>query len=251
MIDTKKLTNGRHNRTLSCNVAEILTRRIVSGEYQVRSKLPTERLLSEEFGVNRHAVREALKRLEAIGLVEIKHGSGIYVQPLHLTAGIEIFDAMLFRMDGTLDPVILSNMLDFRRHVMINLTELSVQRRKPRELGRICRVIDDICFNRRKNLMEDEGELFYNLFENIAAATQNRVYSLVFITLSQVFRNIRASLSDRLPDDRFGTEDLMKLREAFERSDKEAISEIISRWLSVMETALAPYCVPEENSPQE
>jgi DNA-binding FadR family transcriptional regulator len=232
-------------------VAEILTRRIVSGEYQVRSKLPTERLLSEEFGVNRHAVREALKRLEAIGLVEIKHGSGIYVQPLHLTAGIEIFDAMLFRMDGTLDPVILSNMLDFRRHVMINLTELSVQRRKPRQLGRICRVIDDICFNRRKNLMEDEGELFYNLFENIAAATQNRVYSLVFITLSQVFRNIRATLSDRLPDDRFGTEDLMKLREAFERSDKEAVSEIISRWLSVMETALAPYCVPEENSPQE
>ncbi|OQB39618.1 MAG: HTH-type transcriptional regulator Mce2R [Candidatus Hydrogenedentes bacterium ADurb.Bin179] len=232
-------------------MAEILTRRIVSGEYQVRSKLPTERLLSEEFGVNRHAVREALKRLEAIGLVEIKHGSGIYVQPLHLTAGIEIFDAMLFRMDGSLDPTILSNMLDFRRHVMINLTELSVQRRKPRELGRICRVIDDICFNRRKNLMEDEGELFYNLFENIAAATQNRVYSLVFITLSQVFRNIRASLSDRLPDDRFGTEDLMKLREAFERSDKEAISEIISRWLSVMETALAPYCVPEENNPQE
>jgi len=126
-MDTQKLSNGRHNRTLSCNVAEILTRRIVSGEYPVRSKLPTERLLSEEFGVNRHAVREALKRLEAIGLVEIKHGSGIYVQPLHLTAGIEIFDAMLFHIDGSIDPVILSNMLDFRRHVMTNLTQLSLK----------------------------------------------------------------------------------------------------------------------------
>lgn len=250
-MDTQKLSNGRHNRTLSCNVAEILTRRIVSGEYPVRSKLPTERLLSEEFGVNRHAVREALKRLEAIGLVEIKHGSGIYVQPLHLTAGIEIFDAMLFHIDGSIDPIILSNMLDFRRHVMTNLTQLSVERRKPRELGRICRVIDDICFNRRKGLLEDEAALYYSLFENIAAATQNRIYSLVFITLSQVFRNIRSALSDKLPDDRIGTEDLMKLREAFERSDKEAVTEIISRWLNIMETALAPYCVPADSGQQE
>lgn len=245
-MDGNTISDGRHNRTLSCNVAEILTRRIVSGEYPVRSKLPTERLLSEEFKVNRHAVREALKRLEAIGLVEIKHGSGIYVQPLHLTAGVEIFDAMLFRSDGSVEPSFLSNMLDFRRHVMISLSTLAAERRKPRELGRICRIIDDICFNRKKGLLEDEMALGYSLFEQIAAATQNRVYTLVFVTLSQVFRNIRIALAKKLPEDKMSTEDLLKLREAFERADKAEVGEIISRWLNVMEDALKPFTVSED-----
>ena len=246
-MDATNRKDGRHTRTLSCNVAEILTRRIVSGEYPVRAKLPTERLLSEEFEVNRHAVREALKRLEAIGLVEIKHGSGIYVQPLHLTAGVEIFDAMLFRADGSIEPGFLSNMLDFRRHVMINLAQLAAERRKPRELGRICRIIDDICFNRRKGILEDEFALFYSLFEHIAAATQNRVYTLVFVTLSQVFRSVRSALAKELPDDRLSTEDLLDLRKAFESSDSAAVCEIISHYLSIMEEALAPYCVQEES----
>lgn len=249
-MDGNNISDGRHNRTLSCNVAEILTRRIVSGEYPVKSKLPTERLLSEEFEVNRHAVREALKRLEAIGLVEIRHGSGIYVQPLHLTAGVEIFDAMLFRADGTIEPGFLSNMLDFRRHVMMNITALAAERRKPRELGRICRIIDDICFNRKKGILEDEHALFYSLFEHIALATQNRVYALVFVTLSQVFRNVRNTLAKKLPDDRLTSEDLLSLREAFERSDAEAVSAIISEYLKIMEDALAPHCISENAEEQ-
>ncbi len=247
-MELNNLPDSRHNKTLSCNVAEILTRRIVSGEYPVRTKLPTERLLSDEFGVNRHAVREALKRLEAIGLVEIKHGSGIYVQPLHLTAGVEIFDAMLFHADGSLDPDFLLNMLDFRRHVMINMVQLAAQRRKPRELGRICRIIDDIIFNRKKGFFEDEQLLFYTFFEHVAAATQNRVYTLVFVTLSQAFRNIRSALADKLPEDRFETEELLKMREAFERSDAETLTTLISEWLSIMENALKPYCTKQENA---
>lgn len=243
---TNAYRDGRHSKTLSCNVAQILTRRIVSGEYPPRTKLPTERLLSEEFNVNRHAVREALKRLEAIGLLEIRHGSGIYVQPLQLTAGIEIFDALLFRPDGSIDPAFLSNMLDFRRHVLINLAQLAAQRRKPKELGRICRIIDDICFNRRKGILEDEHSLFYNLFEHIAIATQNRVYSLIFVTLSQVFRTIRNVLAKELPDDRITTEDLLILREAFVNSDSETVATIISHYLTIMEEALKPYCAPKE-----
>lgn len=246
-MDNTYPKGSRLNKTLSCNVAEILTRRIVSGEYPVGTKLPTERLLSEEFKVNRHAVREALKRLEAISLVKIRHGSGIYVQPLHLTAGIEIFDAMLFRSDDSVDPAFLSNMLDFRRHVMVRMTRHATERRKPRELGKICRVIDDIIFNRTKGYLEDEAALGYALFENMAQATQNRIYSLIFVTLSQAYKNIRETLSSDLPDDRLALDELKRLRKAFEESDVAVSTEIVSNWLKIMEEALAPYCVVPEN----
>lgn len=43
-------------------------------------KLPTEREMGERFGVSRTVVREALKSLEAVGLVDARQGSGIYVR---------------------------------------------------------------------------------------------------------------------------------------------------------------------------
>jgi DNA-binding FadR family transcriptional regulator len=44
------------------------------------SKLPSERVLCEALGVGRSTVREALKRWEALGIVEMRHGSGVYLR---------------------------------------------------------------------------------------------------------------------------------------------------------------------------
>lgn len=53
---------------------------ISGGDFSPGSKLPTERELAITFGVGRPAVREALKILDAVGLLEIRPGSGIYVR---------------------------------------------------------------------------------------------------------------------------------------------------------------------------
>ncbi|MEM7276107.1 MAG: FadR/GntR family transcriptional regulator [Actinomycetota bacterium] len=50
-----------------------------SGEVSVGDKLPPERQFAEAFGVGRSAVREALKSLSLLGLVEIRQGDGTYV----------------------------------------------------------------------------------------------------------------------------------------------------------------------------
>lgn len=44
------------------------------------SKLPSERVLGEALGVGRSTVREALKRWEALGIIELRHGSGAYLR---------------------------------------------------------------------------------------------------------------------------------------------------------------------------
>lgn len=56
-----------------------LTEDIHSGRLARGAKLPTERELGESFGVSRAVVREAVKVLNAIGLVESRQGSGSYV----------------------------------------------------------------------------------------------------------------------------------------------------------------------------
>ncbi|MGW7083915.1 FadR/GntR family transcriptional regulator [Streptomyces sp. NPDC054871] len=62
----------------------IIDQRLPSG-----ASLPTEPELMERLGVSRNSVREALKALQAMGIVEIRHGFGTYVGPMSMAPMIE------------------------------------------------------------------------------------------------------------------------------------------------------------------
>ncbi|HVE55097.1 MAG TPA: GntR family transcriptional regulator, partial [Ramlibacter sp.] len=61
-------------------IAEQLRGLIAQGEFEPGSRLPAERDLARQLGVSRPSVREALIALEVEGWVEVRIGSGIYVQ---------------------------------------------------------------------------------------------------------------------------------------------------------------------------
>lgn len=73
-----QLTSNKSVR-LYRRVADELVEAIRNGTYAVGDKLPAERELAETFEVSRPTVREAMIALEIYGVVEIRHGSGIYV----------------------------------------------------------------------------------------------------------------------------------------------------------------------------
>jgi len=55
---------------------------VESGALSVGDQLPGERDLSRQFGVSRVAVREAIRNLEARGIIEVRVGSGTYIRAL-------------------------------------------------------------------------------------------------------------------------------------------------------------------------
>jgi len=67
-------------RRLYRQIADQIRTLIRSGEFPSGSRLPPERDLAKQLGVSRQSVREALIALEVEGLVEVRIGSGIYVQ---------------------------------------------------------------------------------------------------------------------------------------------------------------------------
>lgn len=60
-------------------VMEFVKDGIRNGEFQIGSKLPTERVMAETLGMSRPSIREALKSMENIGLIESQQGSGNYI----------------------------------------------------------------------------------------------------------------------------------------------------------------------------
>jgi GntR family transcriptional repressor for pyruvate dehydrogenase complex len=65
---------------LSDSLVERLMKMIRSESYQPGDRLPPIVEMTQRFGVGHPTLREALRKLEAIGVVEIKHGSGVYIK---------------------------------------------------------------------------------------------------------------------------------------------------------------------------
>ncbi|MCW3041651.1 MAG: regulatory protein GntR, partial [Solirubrobacterales bacterium] len=65
---------------VSATVYDALRADILGGRLPVDARLPSERTLSDAHAVNRHAVREAVKRLQQSGLVQVTQGGATRVR---------------------------------------------------------------------------------------------------------------------------------------------------------------------------
>ncbi len=74
-------------------IVERIEQQVLNGELNAGDRLPPERLLAEQFGVSRTAVREAVKALRQRGLIEVYPGRGTFVtdgtsNALHRSLGL-------------------------------------------------------------------------------------------------------------------------------------------------------------------
>ena len=76
-------------------VIDYVCTRITEGSLVVGDRLPTERQLSEQMGVSRNCVREALRSMETFGMIESRQGSGNYLSCRMSEPISEIFSMML------------------------------------------------------------------------------------------------------------------------------------------------------------
>lgn len=107
-------------------IAEQLRSLILNGQYPPGSKLPPERELSKRLRVNRASLREALKKLEHLGLVRIRQGDGTRVQNFMETGGIELVQHLLPLAGGK--PELIRDLLEFRRIFGRELARLAAAR---------------------------------------------------------------------------------------------------------------------------
>ena len=100
--------------SLSAGVYRQLADKILRGELPAGVSLPAERELSEALGVNRGAVREAIKRLQQAGLVAVRQGGVSRVLDYQNEGGLELLPHLLIGAEGQLHAGVVRSIMAMR-----------------------------------------------------------------------------------------------------------------------------------------
>ncbi|MEP6640175.1 MAG: FadR/GntR family transcriptional regulator [Chloroflexota bacterium] len=121
---------------VAAEIARALLDFIFSGKIRPGSKLPSERQLAERFGTGRSVVREALKSLGLLGLVDVRQGDGTYLRGADSDLLPRVIEwGLLLGERRTLDLV------EARQHIEILVARLAAERRTPADLSEIRRYL--------------------------------------------------------------------------------------------------------------
>jgi len=155
---------------------EQLRSQILSGAIPAGSRLPTERELAETLHVNRQVVREALRRLEFLELVEVRHGQGAFVQELSASSALQLVEALL-RDPAFVTLELLEQLLVFRRQTTLSVVELAARNRNDEQLARARKLLADEAAEGADPKRALEIDLRWNAL--LGEATANLLYQLV------------------------------------------------------------------------
>lgn len=102
---------------------------ILGGRPAAGEPLPSERVLADELGCNRHAVREAVKRLQQAGLVAVSHGGATRVLDWRATGGLDLLAQLPLSAPGAApDPALLRSILELRLCVGVDAARRCAER---------------------------------------------------------------------------------------------------------------------------
>jgi GntR family transcriptional regulator, transcriptional repressor for pyruvate dehydrogenase complex len=168
-------------KTLSETIADELTRKIIQGRYAPGSRLPTEREMAESFQVTRHVVREALKRIHTLGLIEIRQGSGAIVQDYLETGGLELADYLVTDEQHHLNMDFIRDLIDVHEMTNIFTVRIAIERMTDDEFETFQDLVGQL--TEKSNRGEPVDDLVFELTIAIVHASKNGYIRMLFNSL--------------------------------------------------------------------
>jgi DNA-binding FadR family transcriptional regulator len=160
-------------------IVEQLRSLILTGAYRPGDKLPAERTLAKQLGVNRASLREALKKLEHQGLVKIRQGDGTRVQDYRQTGGLELVSHLIPLVEGG-DMRLLRDVLEFRRIYGREIARLAAARADANDRKRLTAIADEAA--NPEHPPEEVLRLDFEFYVALSQASKNQVFALLINT---------------------------------------------------------------------
>lgn len=129
MEKTSFLKESVGGQSIVNKIVDNITNAIINGELNPGDKIPTEAELSESMGAGRNSVREAIKVLEAYGVVHIKRAEGTFVSQEYDSKMIyPVLYGIILQKDST------KQIVELRKVIDVGLLQLAVDKLKSKEL---------------------------------------------------------------------------------------------------------------------
>ena len=178
-----------NNRSLAGRIVDTLRDMVESGKLTPGEQLPPERELAVQLGVSRTALREALHTLAALGLVEARHGRGVFVIGNSVQAAAQRLSAMLgtqIGQAGQQESVArIRELFEIRRVLEGAAAEWAAQRATDEQIAEMRTILatDQNVRNAEPPDFTLISELDGRLHALIAASTTNRTLILLMSVL--------------------------------------------------------------------
>ena len=173
---------------LSEQVENELTQAIRNGNYLPGGKLPTENELSQMFNVSRTSIREAVKKMSAKGLVEVRRGSGVYVQEISIKNTSEILN-MFFELST--DEDIISQTINARLILEPSLAANAAKNRNENQLEILQKNLEEL-INCQLSDKDKEAEIDNNFHRTILSISNNKVLTLLVSPIFNLMPKFKA-----------------------------------------------------------
>ena len=150
--------------TIIANIREMMQ----SGKLKAGERIPTERELADMFQVSRVPVREALKTLEFIGVIQNIRGDGMYIKNVSATDLLEKMDFIM-----VISPDTINELFEVRETLEVKAARLAAKKRTERDLQKMCTAIERMerAIGEGKDVLALAGQFHTCIFE----ASKNKV----------------------------------------------------------------------------
>ena len=170
-------------------VVEEIQHMIIEGVLEAGMQLPGERELSEQIGVSRTVVREAIKTLHAKGMIDLKHGVGTFVRAID---GEQISEplTMLLRTKG----ISLENLHQVRMILEVEIAGVAASEATSEEVAHLQEVLSGL-----ERGMEDpaafaEGDAAFH--HALAELSHNPLLVMLLDSIGGLMHDVRMSVSN-------------------------------------------------------
>ena len=126
--------------------------------------LPPETELAQQLHVSRNSVREAIKALDALGILEARHGTGLFVRDFNFDP---IVDNLAYGMLFDLKPLV--DVLEIRLHLEYSMVDKVIQKATPEQIQRLRGVLDRMLEAAQQGFYSAEADRAFHrhLYDNI------------------------------------------------------------------------------------
>lgn len=207
-------------------VSQILSH-IKNGQLKKGDQLPTERDLAETFKVSRTTVREAIRSLESMNMVESRQGNGTYVLANKDIEVQNLCSALFRERDDLIDIFHVRNIIE------PSIAQLAAERATPAEIRELETIVGQHETNLTAGSPTIDTDTAFHMA--LAKAAKNRVLGRLVNALIDLLSESR---QEALQSGRRGAESLKghwNILKAIERGDGEAAREAMRSHLGVIE----------------